>query len=90
MLEYTEQAVMVDALRHCQNDGDCFKCRFQYNDLCKSEMHGKAADMIETLFKQVEELTQEITEKDKEIVDLTLELMSYPDEEAEREERCAL
>ena len=90
MTEYAEQAVLVDALRRCQNDGDCFKCKFQYNDLCKSEMLGKAADMIESQYQLLEELRKEIAEKDKEIEDLKREIMTYPDEEIEREERCGL
>ena len=82
MIEYTEQAILVDDLRRCQNDGDCFKCKFQYNDLCKSEMLGKAADMIESQYQLLEELRKEIAEKDKEIEDLKREIMTYPDEEA--------
>lgn len=90
MIEYTEQAVMVDDLRHCQNDGDCFKCKFQYNDLCKSEMLGKAADMIGALFKQVEELSQEIARKDQTINELGEEIIMLQEEREEWEERCGL
>jgi cell division protein FtsB len=46
--------------------------------------------MIEAQYQLLEELRQEITEKDKEIEDLKREIMTYPDEEIEREERCGL
>lgn len=90
MTEYTEQAQMVDALRACA-EGKCIKCPLEHSGWdCDTDLITGAADMIEALFKQVEELRQEIAEKDEGIISLTLERVGYPDEEAEREERCGL
>ena len=94
MPEYTEQAQMVDALRHCGQSGFCKTCpRFDPNVLwhdCDPALKQAAADMIEAQYRQIEELRQVIAEKDKEIEDLKREIMTYPDEEIEREERCGL
>ena len=94
MTEYTEQAVVVDALRYCVGiSNPCERCPGYAEPLhCRNGnwMAVRAADMIEAQYRQIEELRQEITKKDKEIVDLTLEIMSYPDEEVERKERCGL
>lgn len=94
MTEYTEQAQMVDALRHCGQSGNCKTCpRFDPNVFwhdCDPALKQAAADMIEAQYRQIEEPRQEIAEKDKEIISLALERVNYPDEEIEREERCAL
>lgn len=85
MTEYTEQAVLVDALReYCPGYAGPIYCRNP------GWVTIKAADMIEAQYRQIEELRQEIAEKDKEIEDLKREIMTYPDEEVEREERYAL
>lgn len=90
MIEYTEQAQMVDALRACA-EGKCNKCPFEHSGWdCDTDLITGAADTIESQYQLLEELRQEITEKDKEIEDLKREIMTYPDEEVEREERCGL
>ena len=96
MTEYTEQAVLVDSMRAC-SDGSCPGCML-FGDYwfaesmfaCGDTLLRKGADMIEAQFRLIEELRQEIAEKDKEIDDLKREIMTYPDEEVEREERCGL
>ena len=98
MIEYTEQAQVVDSLRYCANTILCDKEQCPYIRSGNSYNSGKcflnlmqaAADMIESKHRQIEELRQEIAEKDKEIEDLKREIMTYPDEEIEREERCGL
>ena len=90
MIEYTEQAQMVDALRACA-EGKCSKCPFEHSGWdCDTDLITGAAGMIESLRKEVEELRREIADKDKEIEDLKREIMTYPDEVVEREERCGL
>ena len=94
MIEYTEQAHMADSLRMCGEGtfANCARCGAD-NIFCHGIMRQRmlaAADMIEAQYRQTEELRQEIAEKDKEIEDLKREIMIYPDEEVEREERCGL
>jgi septal ring factor EnvC (AmiA/AmiB activator) len=104
MIEYTEQAQMVEALRACA-EGKCSKCPSEHSGWdCDTDMITKAADMIESRYRQIEELRQkideqdeeiaglkrEIDEQDEEIAGLKREIMSYPAEESEWEERCGL
>lgn len=85
MIDYTEQAVLVDSMRAC-SDGSCKGCmlkdyRFAEPKIaCPDVLLSKAADMIESQYRLIEELRQEIAEKDKEIDDLKREIMTYPDE----------
>lgn len=91
MVTYTEQAELVDALRYCATaaDGSAYRpCsdRCPYHDKrmgydCMWTMMRNAADMTERLFARIEELGREIAEKDKEIIDLKREIMTYPGEE---------
>ena len=94
MIEYSEQAQMVDALRYCRDtDSPCRLCPGRGEPLhCRNGgwVMGNAADMIEAQYRQIEELRQEIAEQDEEIAGLKREIMSYPAEEIEREERCEL
>jgi uncharacterized protein Yka (UPF0111/DUF47 family) len=94
MIDYTEQAVVVDTLRYCANTLVCGQkqCPAYYDrsDDCFGDLLRDAANMIEAKHQLIEELRQETAEKDKEIEDLKREIMSYPAEEAEREERCGL
>ena len=95
MTEYTEHALLVDTLRMCASkDRFCsFLCpyhRKREGYECIWTMMREAADANESQYRQIEELRQEITEKDKEIISLTLERVGYPDEEDEWEERCGL
>lgn len=95
MTEYTEQAVLVDSMRACSS-GSCAGCMLENYEFaepriaCPDTLLSKGVDMIEAQYRQIEELRQVITEKDKEIEDLKREIMTYPDEEIEREERCGL
>jgi len=95
MTEYTEQAVLVDSMR-ARSSGSCAGCMLENYEFaepriaCPDTLLSKGADMIESQYRQIEELRQEIAEKDKEIEVLKREIMTYPDEEIEREERCGL
>ena len=95
MTEYTEQAVLVDSMRACSS-GSCAGCMLENYEFaepriaCPDTLLSKGTDMIEAQYRQTEELRQEIAGKDKEIEDLKREIMTYPDEEVEREERYGL
>ena len=83
MTEYTEQAVLVDALWYCTTDGPCEYCPGYTEPLHCSGVGwtmSVAANMIESQFRLIEKLRREIAGKDKEIEDLTREIMTYPDE----------
>lgn len=95
MIEYTEQAEMVDALRHCASDGFCEEKHCPYHAKrdgyeCIWSMMRDAADMIEALYAKTQEQQARIDEQDEEIAALQREIMTYPAEEIEREERCGL
>jgi len=98
MTEFTEQTVMVDALRYCASSNPCSKENCPYHDKregyeCVWTMIREAADMIEAMYaKTLEQKAQidEQDEQDEEIVELKREILYDPDEEAEREERCGL
>lgn len=87
MTEYTEQAMMVDALRYCASSGPCSKENCPYHDKregyeCVWTMIREAADMIEALYAKTEEQKVKIDDQDEEIVELKTEIMRYPSEEA--------
>ena len=60
---------LIETLRHCSELQDCFKCKYQYSDICKSTMARDAADAIERL-------TSEIDRKDKAIQGLLTQIES--------------
>lgn len=94
MIEYTEQAQMVDALRYCNVvENPCRLCPGLGAPLhCRNGgwIAGKAADMIEAQYQQIEELRKEIADMSGRIFDLNAEIERYEDEEVDREERCGL
>lgn len=49
---------LISILRHCAELQDCYKCKYQYTNICKSAMARDAADAIERL-------TAEVDRKDK-------------------------
>ena len=84
MTEYTEQAVVVDALRYCVGiSNPCERCPGYAEPLhCRNGnwMAVRAADMIEAQFRQIEELRQEIAEKDQTINELGEEIIMLQEE----------
>ena len=85
MIEYTEQAVMVDALRYCITRKPCDRCPGRAEPLhCRNSLWiaGLAADMIERLYANTQEQQRIINEQDEEIAELKNEIMRYPSEEA--------
>lgn len=87
MIEYTEQAAMVDALRYCASSEPCTKENCPYHAKregyeCVWAMIRDAADMIEALYAKTEEQQKIIDEQDAEIAELKDEIMRYPSEEA--------
>lgn len=95
MTEYTEQAVLVDSMRACSS-GSCAGCMLENYEFaepriaCPDTLLSKAADTIESQYRQIEELRQEIADMSGRIFDLNAEIERYEDEEIEREERCEL
>lgn len=87
MIEYTEQAAMVDALRYCASSEPCTKENCPHHAKregyeCVWAMIRDAADMIEALYAKTEEQQKIIDEQDAEIAELKDEIMRYPSEEA--------
>lgn len=88
MTEYTEQAQAVDALRYCAHTNICDREQCPYirsgnsydSGGCFLNLMREAADMIEAQFRQVEELRQEIAEKDQTINELGEEIIMLQEE----------
>lgn len=83
MIEYTEQAQMVDALRYCADRPMCFSTSCTYRNTphlgsCISALKYAAADMIERLYAKTQEpqheLDEMIVEYEAEIRDLNRDI----------------